>query len=65
MCHADMERDTTNQRVHDPEGNVVQESHQMFACIDCHDNITEIPHPDGTKAQVDCLNCHESEPATP
>ena len=62
MCHADMERDTSNQRVHNPDGSIKQEPHQMFACIDCHTNIEEIPHPEGTKAEVDCLTCHESEP---
>jgi cytochrome b subunit of formate dehydrogenase len=28
-------------------------------CVDCHTNITEIPHPP-TQIRVSCVNCHES-----
>ncbi len=32
-------------------------------CVDCHTNITQVPHPP-TQVQVSCVNCHESLWAT-
>ena len=28
-------------------------------CVDCHTNITQVPHPP-TQVRVSCVNCHES-----
>jgi hypothetical protein len=39
------------------------EDHEMWSCIDCHDMITEIPHPEGIDGSaVNCTNCHDSTP---
>ena len=66
-CHADEPRaapkDTTRPRVHTEEGGFNVEDHEMWSCVDCHDMITEIPHPEGVDGQaVTCTNCHESTP---
>ena len=38
--------------------------HGKRECVDCHTNITEIPHPPGTRVQVSCVRCHEDLWAT-
>jgi hypothetical protein len=63
-CHADTER-SEPRRVHNADGSFVQEDHEMWMCIDCHDYITEIPHPEGvTELEVNCLSCHDEVPST-
>jgi len=66
-CHADEPRaapeNTDRPRVHTDDGGFNVEDHEMWSCIDCHDMITEIPHPEGVDGQaVNCENCHESTP---
>lgn len=66
-CHADMERsapeDADKPRIHTDDGGFIVEAHEMWSCIDCHEAITEIPHPDDAiGAEVNCENCHESTP---
>jgi cytochrome b subunit of formate dehydrogenase len=34
--------------------------HGKRQCVECHSNITEIPHAPGTRVQVSCVTCHES-----
>ena len=34
--------------------------HGKRACVDCHTNVTEIPHPPGMRVKVSCVNCHEN-----
>lgn len=66
-CHADMERSAPEgdkPPVHTADGGFIVEAHEMWSCIDCHEAITEIPHPDeALGAEVNCENCHESTPA--
>ncbi|HEX5613001.1 MAG TPA: hypothetical protein VFX67_10105, partial [Burkholderiales bacterium] len=33
--------------------------HGKRACVDCHTNVTEIPHPPGMRSQVSCVQCHQ------
>ena len=66
-CHADEPRaapeGSDRPRVHTDEGGFNVEDHEMWSCIDCHDMITEIPHPEGIDGSaVNCENCHESTP---
>ena len=66
-CHADEPRgapkDTSRPRIHNEDGSFTVEDHEMWSCTDCHDMITEIPHPEGVDGQaVNCENCHESTP---
>jgi hypothetical protein len=66
-CHADEPRaapeNTDRPRVHTDEGGFNVEDHEMWSCVDCHDMITEIPHPEGIDGSaVNCENCHESTP---
>jgi nitrate/TMAO reductase-like tetraheme cytochrome c subunit len=66
-CHADEPRaapeNTDRPRVHTDEGGFNVEDHEMWSCIDCHDMITEIPHPEGIDGSaVECTNCHDSTP---
>jgi len=68
-CHADMPReapeDSDRPRIHTDEGGFTVEAHEMWSCIDCHESITEIPHPDeALGSEVNCLNCHEEMPTT-
>lgn len=61
-CHSDASLETTRE-----DGTVVKlyvgatefESsiHGAFSCIDCHADISEIPHPERL-AKVDCATCH-------
>jgi len=66
-CHADEPRaapkNTDRPRIHAEDGSFTVEDHEMWSCIDCHDMITEIPHPEGIDGQaVNCTNCHETTP---
>jgi hypothetical protein len=66
-CHADQPReapaDSSMPRVHNDDGSFTVEAHEMWSCVDCHDYITEIPHPEGvTEMSVNCENCHEGTP---
>lgn len=68
-CHADADRaapsDPNMVQVHNPEGGFFVEEHEMWSCTDCHDYVTEVPHPDEMIAadnQVDCTNCHDETP---
>lgn len=66
-CHADTERsapeNSDRPRVHNDDGSLIQEDHEMWSCNDCHDYITEIPHPDDVvDMEVDCENCHDTTP---
>jgi cytochrome c554/c'-like protein len=33
--------------------------HGKRLCVECHTNITEIPHKPGTQVRVSCVKCHE------
>jgi len=66
-CHADTERgppkNPDRPQVHTADGGFVVEDHDMWSCTDCHDYITEIPHPDEVLgSEVDCTNCHDEAP---
>jgi hypothetical protein len=66
-CHADEPRaapeNTDRPRIHTDEGGFNVEDHEMWSCIDCHDMVTEVPHPEDMDGQaVNCENCHESTP---
>ena len=66
-CHADEERappsNPDRPQVHNPAGGFFVEDHDMWSCNDCHDYITEVPHPEEvTEAEVDCTNCHDEAP---
>ena len=66
-CHADTERappsNPDRPQVHNPAGGFFVEDHDMWSCTDCHDYITEIPHPEEvTEKEVDCTNCHDEAP---
>ena len=66
-CHADEPRaapeNSDRPRIHTDEGGFNVEDHEMWSCIDCHDMITEIPHPEGIDGSaVNCENCHEETP---
>jgi hypothetical protein len=51
-------------RVHTDDGGFNVEDHQMWSCVDCHDYVTVLPHPDDyTGGEVNCLNCHEEVPS--
>jgi cytochrome b subunit of formate dehydrogenase len=34
--------------------------HGKRLCVDCHKNITSVPHEAGTQVRVSCVECHES-----
>ena len=66
-CHGDEPRaapeNSDHPRIHTDEGGFNVEDHEMWSCIDCHDMITEIPHPEGIDGTaVNCTNCHDSTP---
>jgi hypothetical protein len=66
-CHADTERgppkNPDRPQVHTADGGFHVEDHEMWSCNDCHDYITEIPHPDEVLgSEVDCTNCHDEAP---
>jgi hypothetical protein len=66
-CHADTERgppkNPDRPQVHTADGGFHVEDHEMWSCNDCHDYITEIPHPDEVLgSEVDCTNCHDEVP---
>ncbi len=66
-CHVDEERgppkNPDRPQVHTADGGFNVEDHEMWSCNDCHDYITEIPHPDDVgDNQVDCENCHDTTP---
>ena len=66
-CHADEPRaapeNSDRPRVHTDEGGFNVEDHEMWSCVDCHDYVTEVPHPDDyAGGEVNCENCHESTP---
>ena len=35
--------------------------HGKRLCVECHKNITAIPHEPGTEVKVSCVECHESQ----
>jgi cytochrome b subunit of formate dehydrogenase len=35
--------------------------HGKRLCVECHKNITSIPHEPGTQVRVSCVECHESQ----
>ena len=66
-CHADTERgppkNTDHPQVHTADGGFHVEDHEMWSCTDCHDYITEIPHPEEVLgSEVDCTMCHDTTP---
>lgn len=66
-CHADEPRaapeGSDHPRIHTDEGGFNVEDHEMWSCIDCHEMVTEIPHPEGMDGSaVNCENCHEGTP---
>lgn len=67
-CHADTERtapaDPNVPQIHNAEGGLNHEAHEMWSCVDCHTYVEELPHADGvTEQAVDCLTCHEEVPS--
>lgn len=66
MCHEAFEwaapENSDRPRVHNDDGTFVNETHAMFTCTNCHQDIVEIPHRADVKRGVDCLNCHEAIP---
>ena len=67
-CHEGEERDPPSNpdrpQVHNPDGGFFVEAHADWSCVDCHDYITEIPHPEEIigNSEVDCTNCHDEAP---
>jgi hypothetical protein len=66
-CHGDgvwtAPENSDRPRIHNDDGSFTVEDHEAWSCIDCHDYITEIPHPEGVEGSaVDCTNCHETTP---
>lgn len=66
-CHADEPRaapeNSDRPRVHTDDGGFAVEDHEMWSCVDCHDFVTEVPHPDDfAGGEVNCENCHETTP---
>jgi hypothetical protein len=66
-CHADEPRaapeNSDHPRIHTDDGGFTVEDHEMWSCIDCHEMVTEIPHPEGMDGKaVNCENCHEGTP---
>lgn len=66
-CHADEPRaapeGSNTARVHTDEGGFAVEDHEMWSCVDCHESVTELPHPDKfAGGEVNCENCHDSTP---
>ena len=66
-CHADEPRAAPESsdmpRVHTDDGGFAVEDHEMWSCVDCHESVTELPHPDDfAAAAVNCENCHETTP---
>ena len=66
-CHADEPRaapeNSDHPRIHTDDGGFTVEDHEMWSCIDCHEMITEIPHPEGIDGTaVNCTNCHDETP---
>lgn len=65
-CHAD-ERPAgalvvEGVNVHNDDGTLIVEEHEMWSCTDCHTDIEEIPHAENVERTVDCLQCHEEMP---
>ena len=66
-CHIDEEQvgalEVAGAQVHNPDDSaLIQQPHAEVACIDCHQDIREVPHCEATERTVDCLACHESTP---
>ena len=66
-CHIDEEKvdalEVAGAQVHNPDDStLIQQPHTELACIDCHEDIQEVPHRKETERTVDCLACHESTP---
>ena len=66
-CHADEPRaasaETDKPAVHSADGGFTVEDHEMWSCTDCHESVTELPHPDDfVSGEVNCENCHEGTP---
>jgi hypothetical protein len=66
-CHEDTERappkNPDRPQVHNPAGGFFVEDHDMWSCNDCHDYVTEIPHPEEILgSEVDCTLCHDEAP---
>ena len=59
MCHGGDDPEVP--RVSD--ATLTHSSHEGFACVDCHADVAEIPHPEAL-ARVDCQTCHVEEGAT-
>jgi hypothetical protein len=65
-CHegggSDEPMDVSGAKIHNPDGSFTQEAHEMWSCVDCHADITAIPHETDKERTVDCLQCHEETP---
>jgi hypothetical protein len=65
-CHVAFEwlapENSDRPRVHNDDGTFTQQTHEMWSCTNCHEDITEIPHRTDVERGVDCLNCHEAVP---
>lgn len=63
-CHLDQEHmglmEVEGHKAHNAEdGSLIVEAHQDMACIDCHEDIKEIPHNEDVERTVDCSMCHD------
>ena len=65
-CHADEEKaglmTSEGPEVHTTAGEFHVEEHEMWNCVDCHMDIKEVPHAEGVKRTVDCMECHDEMP---
>ena len=66
-CHIDEEQldilVVAGAQVHNPaDSTLIEASHAELACVDCHQDIQDVPHRDEIERTVDCLACHESTP---
>jgi hypothetical protein len=66
MCHSAFvwtaPENTDRPRVHNDDGTFIQQTHEMFTCTNCHQDIAQIPHLPEVERGVDCLGCHETVP---
>jgi len=59
MCHDGSDKDVPNVQ----PSSLAHSVHEGFDCVDCHQDVTEVPHPEHLQ-RVRCGSCHEDEAAT-
>jgi len=65
-CHGDpdfsVERpDGTKRSLFVDAKNFLNSVHGKWACVDCHTQITEVPHKPLATIKVSCVNCHQEQ----